>query len=249
MAAPLTTRGFVGVVKLPKRKLSQQVSDIIKERILLGEFPQRSSLPPIKQLARQLDISPASVREALRILEADGYLSMKSGPSGGPIVRHPGDEKVTETVAGILRLQKTTLRDLHEARYYLELPVVRLAARARSPEDLRRLHASIEATRGSRDSGTFHQHAFDFHQIVADCSGNRILRLFFGCLRDLVYGSFGRLTVDRSWQETTADEHVRIYEAIRDRDEARAERLARKHLDGFVPIYERHFDEHLERLS
>jgi DNA-binding FadR family transcriptional regulator len=241
--------GFLGPVKLPKRKLSQQVSDIIKERILLGEFPQRSSLPPIKQLAGQLHISPASLREALRVLEADGYLSMKSGPSGGPIVCHPGDEKVTETVAGILRLQKTKLRDLHEARYYLEVPVVRLAARVRSEEDLKRLHASIEATRASRDSAAFHRHSFEFHQIVADCSRNRILSLFFGCLRDLVYGSFGRLTVDQAWQETTADEHSRIYEAIRDRDEARAGELAQRHLDGFVPIYERYFDEYIDRIS
>lgn len=249
LQAPPSAPGFGGGVKLPKRKLSQQVSEMIKERILLGEFPQSSALPPIKQLAGQLDISPASLREALRILEADGYLSMKSGPSGGPIVRHPGDERVTEIVAGILRLKKTKLRDLHEARYYLELPVVRLAARSRSSKDLERLQASIDATRASHDRAAFHRHAFEFHQIVADCSGNRILRLFFGCLRDLVYGSFGRLIVDRPWQDTTANEHVRIYEAIRDRDEERAEKLARRHLDGFVPIYERYFDEYIDRLS
>lgn len=215
----------------------------------MGEFSPNTALPPIKHLARQLKISPASLREALRILEDDGFLSMKSGPTGGPFVCHPGDEKVTEIVAGMLRLSKTKLRDLHEARYYLELPVIRLAARTRSGEDLERLRASISATRESTDSATFHRHSFDFHQIIADCTKNRILSLFFGCLRDLVYGSFGRVNVDEPWRMQTGDEHERIFEAIRDKDEAKAEELARNHLDGFTPIYEAYFDEYIERLS
>lgn len=238
---------FLGDARLPKRKLSQQVAELIKERILLGEFPASTALPPIKQLARQLNIGPASLREALRILEDDDFLSVKSGPAGGPIVCHPGDGKVTEIVAGMLRLSRTKLRDLHEARYYIELPVIRLAARNRTDEDLERLRASIRATRESTDGATFHRHSFDFHQIVADCAKNSILRLFFGCLRDLVYGSFGRVNVDE-WRARTCDEHERIFEALRDGDEARAEESARSHLDGFTPLYEPYFDEYIERI-
>src|SRR5262245_4532638 len=230
-----------------KRKISQEISDAIKRRILLGEFKKDSSLPPMRELAARFGVGAGSLREALRLLEDDGFLVMKSGPAGGPIVCHPSDAKLAELVGGLLQLSRTRLRDLHTARYFLELPAARFAAVHRTEKELEALEGSIMATRDAADSLTFHRHGFDFHQLIVDCTGNRILGLFFGCLTDLVYGSVVRAATDPAWRRAKADEHQRIWEAIRDRDSDRTEQCLRSHLDGFEPIYSHYLEEYIER--
>jgi len=235
-------------LRVQKRKISQDIADVIKRRILLGEFKKDSALPSMRELATHFGVGAGSLREALRLLEDDGFLVMKSGPAGGPIVCHPSDAKLTELVAGLLQLSRTRLRDLHTARYFLELPVVRFAAVHRTEEELEQLQQSVIATRDAPDTLTFHRHGFDFHQLIVDCTRNRILRLFFGCLRDLVYGSVVRAATDPGWRQAKADEHQRVWEAIRDRDPDRAEQCLRSHLEGFEPIYSHYLDEYIERL-
>jgi len=236
-------------LKLPGRhKLSQHIAGVIRELILLGDFPENSTLPSIKELTAQFGVGQASVREALRILEDDGFLFLKTGPGGGPIVQHPGDEKVTKIVAEILQLKKTKLRELHEARYYIEVPCVRNAARARTDEDLERLRASLNATREARSNADFLQHTVNFHEIIADCSQNRLLKLFFKCLRDLVYAAFVHLEFDMAWRAAETEEHQRIYEAILAQDEAAAEHWMRKHLEGFESVLSEWFEQYMEKL-
>lgn len=229
-------------------KLSQHIADAIKKRILVGEFAVGSTLSPISQLAAELGIGQSTLREALRILEDDGFIVLKIGPGGGPVVSHPGDEKVSEIVANILQLKKTKLRDLHESRYYLDVPIARIATRTRTDEDLARLAASIKASREATDNDEFLRHTVSFHQILADCAQNRILRLFFGCVRDLLVASFSRVEFDAKWRAAECDEHERIYEAIRDRREEAAEYWMRKHLEGFESVLSELFEQSLEKL-
>ena len=155
---------------------------------------------------------------------------------------------MTRIVAEILQLKKTKLRDLHEARYYIEPPCARNAARARTEQDLARLEASLAATRAAKDNAEFLRHTVEFHQIIANTSENRILRLFFGCLRDLVHASFLRIEFDAAARMVEAEEHQRIYEAIRDRDEAGAEEWMRRHLEGFESILKEWFEQFIEKL-
>jgi len=237
-------------LRVPRlQKLSHHIAEVIKDRILVGDFPENSTLPSIRELAHQLGVSHGSLREALRILEDDGFLVMKTGPGGGPVVRHPGDERVTKIVAEILQLKKTKLRDLHEARYYIEPPCARNAARARTEQDLKRLEASLVATTGEgMDNAEFLRHTVEFHRIIADTSQNRILRLFFGCLRDLVYAASLRIEFDAAARLAATEEHQRIYDAIRDRNEGGAEECMRRHLERFEPALSEWFEQYMEKL-
>lgn len=235
-------------LKFRRRKLAHDIADQIKRQILLGKFKAGTVLPPVKDLAARFGIGVASLREALRLLEEDGFILMKSGPHGGPIVTHPSDDEVSHLVAGLLQLSQTKLRDLHHARCFLELPIVRHAALHRTDDVLSQLESSITGTREATERVAFHRHAFDFHQIIVDSTENRILQLFFGCLRDLVYQSFVRADIDLTWQREKADEHGCVYQAIQEQDPDLAEHHLRAHLDGFEPLYSRYLDEQIERL-
>jgi DNA-binding GntR family transcriptional regulator len=58
---------------LKKSTLGQQTADILRDRIILGEYPQGQRLAE-EELAEEFDISRASIREALRLLESEGML-------------------------------------------------------------------------------------------------------------------------------------------------------------------------------
>ena len=56
----------------------------IKRDIIAGKYPEGTRLPTENEMAAQLNVSRPTVREALRLLEAEGLISTRPGPGGGP---------------------------------------------------------------------------------------------------------------------------------------------------------------------
>src|ERR1700757_4882702 len=68
------------------------LADDLRERILRGDFPEDTALPPERELVNQTRMSRATVREALRILEVQGLVRIKTGRAGGAYVDRPGQD-------------------------------------------------------------------------------------------------------------------------------------------------------------
>src|ERR1700747_630467 len=81
----------VRLTPLPVPKASEGLADDLRERILLGEFPEGTALPTERDLVAQTQMSRATVREALRILEGQGLISIKTGRAGGDYVQTTDD--------------------------------------------------------------------------------------------------------------------------------------------------------------
>ena len=73
----------VRLTPLPVPKASDVLADDLRERILLGEVPEGTALPTERDLVAQTHMSRATVREALRILEVQGLIRIKTGRAGG----------------------------------------------------------------------------------------------------------------------------------------------------------------------
>src|SRR5258707_7489369 len=83
------SRQPVRLTPMPVPKASDVLADDLRERILLGEFPEGTALPTERDLVAQTQMSRATVREALRILEVQGLIRIKTGPAGGAFVQKP----------------------------------------------------------------------------------------------------------------------------------------------------------------
>ncbi|MFF0081775.1 FadR/GntR family transcriptional regulator [Streptomyces canus] len=70
-------------------KASDVLAAEVRERILSGELPEGSALPPERQLVEQTGLSRATVREALRILEVEKLLRIRPGRGGGGVAPPP----------------------------------------------------------------------------------------------------------------------------------------------------------------
>lgn len=217
-------------------KASDVLANDLRERILRGEFPAGTALPPERELVNQTRMSRTTVREALRILEVQGLVVVKTGRSGGAFVQQPGGEAVASSVSLLIRGQQLRLTALLETREAIEPACASLAARYRTDDDLAALDAA-NATIGdlSAPLETFLQANVDWHLAVATASHNELLTGFMSALSDAIYSSTeNRAFIDDDVRKTTFKAHKTITDAIRSGDPAAAMRRMTKHVHGYA---------------
>lgn len=157
----------LGTVK--NERLYRQISTLLSAAIARGEFAPGTPLPPERELARQLNVSRSSVREALIALEVTGWVVIRSG--NGVLVADPlplQPEEEAETFS---------LRDFIKARQSFEAMTAELAARHGNEAQRRELLEVAERlARHSVNDDAFLQQDKRFHLLISEMSGNEVLR-------------------------------------------------------------------------
>lgn len=156
--------------------LSVQVADQLRERICGGTWPVGTRIPTEHDLAQRLGIGRNSVREAVRSLVHAGLLEARAGD--GTYVRS------TSELAEVIRrrVDPSQLGELFEIRGALETLAARGAAERADPAANARIRRALERTEEAPSDEAFVSADADFHQAIADASGNALLA---DILRDL----------------------------------------------------------------
>jgi DNA-binding FadR family transcriptional regulator len=234
--AAVTRRHPVQLSPMQVPKASDVLADDLRERILRGEFPEGTALPPERELVIQTRMSRTTVREALRILEVQELVHIKTGRSGGAFVQKPGEESVASSVNLLIRGRQIRMADLLETREAIEPSCAQLAAKYRTEEDLVRLEEANEAI--SIETGSledFLQANVDWHIAVAIASHNELLTGFMLALSRAIYASTdNKGFIDTEVRRTTVRAHRRITEAIRDKDPDAAVRRMNRHVHAYA---------------
>ncbi len=217
-----------------------RASDILAQRlrdaILGGSLAVGSSLPPERLLVTQTGLSRAAVREALRILEAEGLLTIKPGRGGGSFVRRPGAEEVSRSLNLMIRGQHIRFEDLLAAREGIEPQAAYQAALNRSPDDILELEA--ETMRCSESFGELEifLHAnVRWHLAVVRASHNPLFVAFMDSISAALHTAtdiedFNPLDV----RQLVVRAHQRVFEAIRDGDPEAAKRRMGRHVGAYA---------------
>jgi GntR family transcriptional regulator, transcriptional repressor for pyruvate dehydrogenase complex len=143
-ASPRSQSEFtLGPVEVPKA--SDVLAEELRERILTGELAEGDPLPAERELVKQAQMSRATVREALRMLEVQNLIRIKAGRTGGAFVQLPTTKSMANSVSMLIRGRRIKLVDLMETREALEPFCAQLAARNRTDEDLAELCRVNEA--------------------------------------------------------------------------------------------------------
>jgi GntR family transcriptional repressor for pyruvate dehydrogenase complex len=223
------------VASLPASKASDTLATSLRERILGGEFPEDTPLPPERELVVQTGMSRTTVREALRILEVQGLVRIKTGRSGGAFVQKPGEESVASSVGLLIRGREIRMDSLLETRESIEPHTARLAAKYRTDEDLQRLEAANEAIAVGGSLPSFLQANVDWHIAVAVASHNELLTGFMRALSRAIYASTdNKGFIDEQVRTVTVRAHKSITAAIRDRDPEAAQRRMGRHVHAYA---------------
>ncbi|GLY40412.1 GntR family transcriptional regulator [Amycolatopsis sp. NBRC 101858] len=233
---PKTVRSPVRLSPMEVPKASDVLANDLRERILTGEFPEGTALPPERELVTQTAMSRTTVREALRILEVQGLVRIKTGRAGGAFVQRPGQEAVASSVGLLIRGQQIRLAALLETREAIEPFCARLAARNRTDADLARLDAANKAIADTDGTlAQFLQANVDWHVGVATASHNELLTGMMTALSRAIYtATENEDFVDAEVRKTTVRAHRSITDAIRAQDPDAAVRRMSRHVHAYA---------------
>jgi GntR family transcriptional regulator, transcriptional repressor for pyruvate dehydrogenase complex len=170
------------------REKPERIADELRAMIVTGEVRDGDSLGRESDLVDRFGVSRPSLREALRILEAEGLVAVVRGVRGGVVVRQPDERITARNAALVLQFRNTTLADVHEARSVVEPAAARMVALARdrrtAAEELRRL---IDAQQDVIDDpAAFGKANAAFHKRLVALAGNQTLEIVAEMLNEIV---------------------------------------------------------------
>jgi GntR family transcriptional regulator, transcriptional repressor for pyruvate dehydrogenase complex len=170
------------------REKPQQIADELRRLIVSGKLSEGDSLGREPDLVERFKVSRPSLREALRILEAEGLISVVRGMLGGIVVHAPDPSMTARTAALVLQSRNVSVADVHEARSLLEPIAVRVVASLRSRRsaaaELRQL--IDDETQVILDPEAFGQATARFHERLVALAGNQTLGIVAEMLNEIV---------------------------------------------------------------
>lgn len=214
-------------------KASDMVVAGIRHRIVSERLPVGTKLPSELELMDEYGLGRVTVREALRILERDGLVDVRRGPSGGIFVRHTEIRQVSETLALLFSFRDTTLGEFAEFRLQLEPYVARLAAKHATDEQRAEMLAAVEEEREPSRTA-------DVHSLIAAACGNDVFELVLKSMHSSFVGHFRYDLITPEHVEATSRAHAKVVRAIIEGDGASAERAMRRHLETYTGFLQEH---------
>ncbi len=154
-------------------RVSDEVTEQLKQSILLGYFKAGDKLPSERELAEQFKVSRIAIRESLRALENKGFIITRQGVTGGTFVTELTFEHLSNAFVDLFMAEKISIPELVQMRVFLEPEIARLAALHKDKESAARLKDALE-----QEALPIRSFAEDFdiktmvHHILAEMCGN-----------------------------------------------------------------------------
>ena len=113
---------------LEKKRYSEQIADLLQDKILRDHLETGTNLPSEKDLSLEFQVSRSVIREALRMLEVSGLIKVKKGPSGGIFVSNGYHKPITNSLNNLITSGDVTIEHLFDVRLLIEPHIAMEAA-------------------------------------------------------------------------------------------------------------------------
>ena len=221
------------ISSLKRRRVYESVAEHIRQAIFSGELEPGHKLPPEREMARQFQTSRVALREALRALEQEGMISIKRGFGGGAFVADfdLALRALTESLNNVVKLGQAKSGNLTEVRTILEPEVARLATQRATSEDLEALESIVRAQEEELRAGELtRKRDMEFHHRVAAACHNPVLTIVVSAIDDSIRDPILRSKLTRAMRANVVNDHRRLFEAIRTRNDALAYSIMKEHV-------------------
>ena len=225
----------LGEITVPKS--SDVLAGRLQLQILNGSYPPGAALPTERELVSTTGLGRGSVREALRILSAQGLVRTRAGRYGGSVVSRPTDALLAGHIGLFAKGHGVSLRALVEARQAVEPMIASLAARNRGADDLaalKQISARLDAA-AIDDVPLFLLENANWHNALAIAAGNDLLRAFMASISELMLEA-SRIEnfASPDVRALVSHAHRRILQAIEAQDADSARRRAERDLQAYA---------------
>lgn len=230
-----TSRIAPVVAPIEKTRVAEAAFDQLISFVVKSHWRAGDKIPPERELCQQLGIARTSLREALKAMEMIGMLDSRVGD--GTFVCPRSEFLARPLLWTFTGMDHEELRDILEARLFMERDLAGLAAERGAEEQVDKIGEALQVMRQRLGDGASILDAdMDFHQAIAEAAHNDVMRMAVQLLRNLIRHWIERKLEMEDVGVKTLDQHAAIYKAIRKRDPAAAREAMRKHLQDTVSL-------------
>ncbi len=227
-------------VPVRSKRTFEDVSSQIKKLILNGVLQPGDKLPPEGELGEQLNVGRQTVREALRILELSGLISVQKGFGGGSVVSDNILTKTSGLLLDAFQMQKISINEFTTARLLIEKGILSEAIDHATEEDIRDLRRNVEESKDLIVKGTLVTDLnFEFHSLLARASKNTVYILFERTINAILLDLRRRSAKNFLIDKNAVQAHEQILDALVRKDRERAISLLEKHILVISRFYRR----------
>lgn len=214
------------------RRASDDLVAKIEGRIASGQFENNKPLPAERDLMEEFGTSRTVVREAIATLANRGLV--ESRPRFRPVVKKPDYGTVLTATGKIIEHlldQSGGVANLYKSREFVERGLVRHAALHATKDDIVNLKTALHANFSTiNDTPAFFETDMQFHGVLYQIMGNPIFPAIHKGYIAWLAPNWGRMNRSADHNQINYEAHKNIYEAILERDPARAEDALSEHL-------------------
>lgn len=222
------------------RRIYEEIAEQIRLLVSEGHVKAGDRLPSERDLAERLQVSRASVREALSALEMMGLVEIRSGE--GTYIKQVNIDSVVAPLAWVLSMEKDVVLELLEVRKILETQAVVLAAERAEAEELIEIRDALAEMKHDLEVGRLGDASdHSFHYAIARSTKNKILIRLMNAISDTMQQTLKtsrtKLYEKKGIPERLYQEHEKIYLAIADKSPQEASLCMLNHLEGVEKEY------------
>lgn len=221
--------------RIEQSRTADEVVQQIEALVLEGVLRVGDRLPGERDLSRQFDVSRPILRDALKMLETRGLLTSKHGD--GTYVADVIGQVFAKPVAELFLTHRKAAGDYLEYRREIEGVAAEYAARRATADDIALLDRIVERMKEAHPSDDMDAEAaidVEFHQAVGECAHNiMLMHTLRSCYRLLSEGVLQNRILVYNLSDASAillEQHLAIYNAIREGDPSAARRAAMDHI-------------------
>jgi len=218
---------------LDRRRVSESVADSIRQAIFSGQLLPGHKLPSEREMATEYMTSRVALREGLRALENEGLISVRRGSRGGAFVANFDNtfRALKDSLNTVVKLGQAESANLTEVRRLLEPQIAQLASSRATAADLEAMEAVVAAQEAELRIGKLsRRYDMEFHRCLVRAVHNPVLSVVVNAINDSLRESIFRSKLKHGMRAKVVAHHRAIFEAIRNHNAVRAQKLMSEHV-------------------
>ena len=215
-------------------RATEEILSQLKDAVITGQLKAGDKLPSERELTENFQVSRGVVREAIRALEAIGFVTIRHGPAGGAYVNDLNFDNVSGSFLDLYLANRLTMPEIYQVRLHIEPEVARLAALKVNDDSRQRLKVALEAEKTPFSS--INDRMFKLtqvHFILAEMCENFLFEAMVNFMVRLTLQIVAAVNPEDHNALHCAGEHDPIVEAVINGAPKRAETAMLKHLQKF----------------
>jgi len=235
---PITA--YTALIEPVKNKRTfEEVSDRLKELVFNGTLKAGQQLPSEHELAKLFQVGRQSVREALRVLELSGFITVRAGIRGGAVIEGTMLGKMTELFLDTFKRHRISLEDCMSARTVIEISVLDFVIKNADSSDIENLRKNIDSARAKllAKQSTYEEN-IQFHRILAQASKNHTLLIVMESILAIFsdFKSRSGFAVSPEQSRSVIDAHEALTDAVAAKNKKVAVVMLKKDLKNGAEI-------------